>query len=72
MTFLEAHAVEAEVGIDLVGLVCHNACDLVSADVPKFVDGFVAKVHVAGALGDSDEVVDGGVGGVCHGRFPCW
>ena len=71
LTFLGTAVVEAEVGIYLEGLSCHDSCDAVSANVPEFLDCLVADILIGGSLGDSNEVVDGGGGGVgvLHGRF---
>ena len=63
--FLGTAVVEAEVGIHLVGLAYHDACEAFPADVPEFVDGLVTDTLVGGSLGDRNEVVDDGVvGGV--------
>ena len=59
LAFLGAVTVEAEVGIHLVGFSGHDSCDAVPADVPKFVDGFIADILVDGGLGDRDEIVYG-------------
>ena len=69
--FLGAAALETEVGIHLVRLPCHDTCDAIAADVPKFVDGLVADALVGSGLGDGDEIVNGVGGGigVLHGRF---
>ena len=70
LAFLGAVALKAKVGVHLERLSGHDACDLVSAESPKFGDGLVANVLVGGGLGDGDEVVDGGVVGLLHERFP--
>ena len=63
-TFLWGVAIEAKVGVHLVGLSGHDSCEALPADVPEFVDGLVTDVFVCGSLGDHDEVVDDGVVGV--------
>jgi hypothetical protein len=75
LAFLGAAAVEAEVGTcqkRVLGDECH---EVVPEDVPKGVNRLVVGLFARGGLGDGDEVVDlgcGGLGGVVLHEHLLW
>jgi len=74
LAFLGAATVEAKVGANqerVLGDECH---EVVPEDVPKGVNRLVVGIFARGGLGNGDEVVDLGCGGlgvvVLHGQSP--
>ena len=65
--------VQTEVGVDLVGLACHDSAESLTADVPQVSDGLGANVFADCGLCNLDEVVDEAVlgGVVAHMLLLC-